>query len=86
MLKQDERPHQKFRLEPGTEQRQIERLHKVKRERNNDEVQRTLNNVRDAATAGQNLMGPIIEAVKTYATLGEICGVLREIYGEYRGV
>lgn len=86
MLKQDQKPAQKFRLDPATEKRQIDRLHKVKRERNNSDVQLALSNVKDAAVAGRNLMEPIIAAVKTYASLGEICGVLREVFGEYRGI
>jgi methylmalonyl-CoA mutase N-terminal domain/subunit len=40
--------------------------------------------VRQAAVAGENLMPAILEAVKAYATVGEICDVLRDVYGEYR--
>lgn len=85
-LRRDEPPMQKFRLDPGTEQRQIERLHKVKRERDNGAVVRALAGVRAAAEQGRNVMPAIIDAVKTYASLGEICGELRAVYGEYRGV
>ncbi len=64
------------------ENRMIEGLKKLKKERNNDEVQRHLAEVRTAAIDGKNLMYPIIEAVRVYATLGEIMGILREVFGQ----
>ena len=66
------------------ERRQIERLRRVRAERDNDAVQRALARLRDAARGDENLMYPILEAVKVYATLGEICGVFREVFGEYQ--
>ncbi|MDH7485201.1 MAG: methylmalonyl-CoA mutase family protein [Anaerolineae bacterium] len=66
------------------ERRQIERLRRVRAERDNSAVQRALARLRDAARGDENLMYPILEAVKAYATLGEICGVFREVFGEYQ--
>jgi methylmalonyl-CoA mutase N-terminal domain/subunit len=47
-------------------------------------VERTLQQVRDDATAGRNVMPGIIDAVKAYATVGELTGCLVEVYGRYR--
>ncbi len=70
----------------GAEERQIANLVKVKSERDNQRVVSTLRQVREGARdENVNLMPVILEAVKAYATLGEICGVLREVFGEYQG-
>lgn len=65
-------------------ERQIARLEKMKAARNNDAVKAALEKLREAAKGTENLMPYLIDAVKTYATLGEICGVLREEFGEYK--
>ncbi len=67
-----------------TAKMQIKKLQIVKRERNKSKVEEALCKLGKAAEKNENLVPPIIEAVKAYATLGEICGVLRNIYGEYR--
>lgn len=65
-------------------ERQIARLEKMKAARDNDSVKAALEKLREAAKGTENLMPYLINAVKTYATLGEICGVLREEFGEYK--
>lgn len=65
-------------------ERQIARLEKMKAARDNDAVKAALKKLREAAKGTENLMPYLIDAVKTYATLGEICGVLREEFGEYK--
>jgi len=72
-----------FRLDEETERRQIERLAEVRAKRNASKVAETLDDVREAALDGSNLVPPILEAVKVYATQGEICDVLREVFGTY---
>jgi methylmalonyl-CoA mutase N-terminal domain/subunit len=72
-----------FRLDEETERRQIEKLRAVKAQRDPSKVAETLDAVRDAAEDGSNLVPPILEAVKVYATQGEICDVLREVFGNY---
>ncbi|HEU4429824.1 MAG TPA: methylmalonyl-CoA mutase family protein [Myxococcota bacterium] len=72
-----------FRLDEETERRQIERLAAVKAKRDAGKVAETLDRVRDAAQSGDNLVPPILEAVKVYATQGEICDVLRDVFGTY---
>ena len=67
------------------EERQIGNLREVKRNRNNQEVMEALKRLRGvAADEKVNLIPVILEAVKSYATIGEICGVLREEFGEYK--
>lgn len=65
-------------------ERQIARLNKMKAGRDNTAVQAALAKLRTAAKGTENLMPYLIDAVKAYATLGEICGVLREEFGEYK--
>ncbi len=66
------------------ERRQRERLARVRRERDNELVAQRLEALREAAQGTENLMPYILDAVRAYATLGEICGVFREVFGEYR--
>jgi methylmalonyl-CoA mutase N-terminal domain/subunit len=66
------------------ERRQIERLKRVRRERDNRVVRERLAALERAARGSENLMPYILDAVREYATLGEICGVFREVFGEYR--
>jgi methylmalonyl-CoA mutase N-terminal domain/subunit len=63
---------------------QIERLQAVKRSRNPAAVKETLRAVEDACRGTQNLMPVVLEAVRAYATLGEVCDVFRKVWGAYR--
>jgi methylmalonyl-CoA mutase N-terminal domain/subunit len=73
-----------LRIEEHVETSQRDKLTKLKRERNNRAVKTKLGDILTAARNDENLMPSIIEAVKEYATLGEICDVFREVYGVYR--
>jgi len=73
-----------LKIDPKVEEEQIARLQKLRRERDNKKVKEMLEKLRVEAEKGVNLMPTIIEAVKAYATLGEICDVLREVYGVYK--
>ena len=66
------------------ERRQVEHLNGVRADRDEAAVEDALATVRDVARGDGNLMPPIIEAVKASATVGEVCGVLREEFGEYQ--
>lgn len=72
------------KLDETAEQRQIAKLKKLRKERDNEKVKITLERLKEAAIEGVNMVEPCIAAVKTYATLGEICRVLRGVYGEYK--
>ncbi len=80
----DEEPKLIFRVDPRAAEVQRERLAELRRERDAAAVKRSLARLRAAAEGDDNLMPPILEAVKSYATLGEICGVLRAVFGDYR--
>ncbi len=73
-----------FELDPSVEKKQTERLKVLRQERNNVEVKKALEEVKQVAATHENIMPVLIEAVKTYATQGEISNALREIFGEYR--
>ena len=64
-------------------ERQLVRLRETKAKRDQTAVTRTLNDLRRAAEAKENLMPSLLQAVKAYATIGEISGVLKSIYGEF---
>jgi len=83
-LRAEEKPIEIFRVDPEVEKRQIERLRQVKDGRDNSQVKETLRRIREVACGEDNLMPPIIEAVKAYATTGEISDTLREVFGEYK--
>ncbi|MWV39681.1 methylmalonyl-CoA mutase family protein [Natrialba sp. INN-245] len=66
------------------QKRQIDHLESVREERDDEAVEATLEALRETARGDENLMPAIIDAVKAYATVGEICTVLREEFGEYQ--
>ncbi len=70
-------------MDPEGERRHLERLNRVRRERDNVETRRRLDDLRRAAEGGENTMPAIIEVVRSYATLGEVTDVLREVFGVY---
>lgn len=81
---EDEEHHtQLLQVDPAVGDRQKAKLNKLKETRDNAAVEKALAKVRKVARSEENIMPCLIEAVKTYATLGEICGVLREEFGEY---
>lgn len=71
---------------PQAEQDQIQRLQALRSRRSQGQVERALAALRQTAQGDGNLMPVIIAAVEAYASLGEICGVLREVFGEYQPV
>ena len=72
-----------LKVDPAVEASQKEKLIKLRAERDNELVDRTLLVLKEKASSEENLMPYILEAVKAYATLGEICNVLRDVFGEY---
>jgi len=81
----EEAPIKTLRVDPAVESKVVERLNLVKRKRDNQKVRDALEQLRvTAREEKENLMPPILEAVKEYATVGEICSALQEVYGEYK--
>jgi methylmalonyl-CoA mutase N-terminal domain/subunit len=71
-------------MDPQGYERQVARLARVRRERDNERVSVTLAALRQAAQGTQNTMPAILDCVRAYVTLGEIMGVFRQVFGEYR--
>ncbi|AFM25644.1 acyl-CoA mutase large subunit family protein [Desulfomonile tiedjei] len=72
-----------LKVDPTVRERQIERLQQIRQQRNNAAVASALSELEKAARSTENVMPPIFKAVKERATLGEICNVLRNVFGEY---
>lgn len=82
----EEKPKDLMRVDPAVEKFQVEKTQNVRSERDNALVEKCLKELKEAAQTDVNLMPIIVNAVKAYATLGEICDVLREVFGEYQAV
>jgi len=81
-IDEEERELEVFEVDPETRTRQIGRLNRIKDERDNKKVKGALDALKKAAIERKNLMPSILDAVRAYATVGEIVGHLKEIYGE----
>jgi methylmalonyl-CoA mutase N-terminal domain/subunit len=81
---EEEAPLRRLKVDPAVWEQQIERLQALRKRRDSEKVQDLLTRLRGTAQGEANLLPIILECVEAYATLGEICGVLREVFGEYR--
>ena len=81
---EEEIPVEVLEIDEELEKLQIEKTNRVKTERDNQRVAECLERVGEACSREQNVMEPLIEAVKANATLQEVCDVYRKVYGEYR--
>jgi len=72
-----------LKIDPEVERKQIERLHKTKRDRDNRKVQEALDGLRKASEGTENVMPHIVKCVKEYASVGEIFDIWRELWGEW---
>ena len=79
----EESPIEILQIDESIAAQQSKRLHDLRANRSNAEVQRRLKSLRAAAAGDENLMPHLYEAVKAYATLGEICDALRAVFGVY---
>jgi len=80
----EEIPIELLKIDPALEERQIQRVRKMKRERNTTTVKDALKKVSEACRSGENLMEPICDAVRKEATVGEISDIFRSEFGVYR--
>jgi len=85
-VQENEPPIEILYIDESAAEKQIAKLAELRRTRDNDAVGRALDRLRAAARTTGNLMPPILEAVRTYATIGEMCDALREVWGEYEEV
>jgi methylmalonyl-CoA mutase N-terminal domain/subunit len=74
-----------LRVDPESERRQLERLTRFKAARDQEAVTSGLEELRATASGEGNLLPPIREALRAGASIGEVCGAMREVFGEYRG-
>ncbi len=85
-VQEDEPPHPILYIDETAAERQIERLERLRKTRDNDRVQRSLDALRRAARGRDNTMYPLLDCVRGYATVGEMCDALRQVWGEYEEV
>jgi len=82
-IEEDLKQTQILKVDPELEKKQKERLKKLKERRDNEKVKKLLNKIKEVAATDENLFPYVLEAVKAYATVGEISNALREVFGEY---
>jgi methylmalonyl-CoA mutase N-terminal domain/subunit len=82
----DEPPFPILYIDESTAERQLARLQELKRTRDNAAVRRSLDALRATARSSRNTMYPLLDCARAYATVGEMCDALREVWGEYEEV
>ncbi len=82
-VQEDGEPIPILYIDDTTANRQLARLEELKKTRDNDRVRRALDALRETARGTGNTMYPLLEAVRAYATVGEMCDALRDVWGEY---
>src|SRR5262245_17936133 len=85
-VQEDEAPHPILYIDESTAEKQLARLAALRRTRDNDAVARSLDALRAAARGHGNTMYPLLDCVRAYATVGEMCDALRQVWGEYEEV
>lgn len=83
-ITEEEIPVTILKVDPEVRRRQVERLKKVKSERDNVKVKNALKNLRKSTEKGENIISATFDAVKVYASIGETSDVFREVFGEYK--
>jgi methylmalonyl-CoA mutase N-terminal domain/subunit len=83
---EDEPPHPILYIDEQAADTQLAQLERLRQTRDNDAVARALDALREGARGTQNLMYPLLDAVRAYATVGEMCDALRDVWGEYEEV
>jgi methylmalonyl-CoA mutase N-terminal domain/subunit len=83
IIPEEERTIEYLRVDPAIEKSQSQKLKKLRKNRDTKKVENALNRLQDTAEGTDNLLYPILSAVEAKATLGEICDVLRLVFGEY---
>jgi len=85
-VQEDEPPHPILYIDESTAERQVAHVQELRKTRDNDRVRRALDTLREAARGSGNTMYPMLDCVRAYATVGEMCDALREVWGEYEEV
>ncbi|HOH54047.1 MAG TPA: methylmalonyl-CoA mutase family protein, partial [Fervidobacterium sp.] len=82
-MEEDVKKREILKVDPELEKKQVERLKKLKERRDNEKVRKSLQKIKEVASTQENLFPYVLEAVKAYATVGEISNALRDVFGEY---
>jgi len=82
-MEEDTKKREILKVDPELEKKQVERLKKLKERRDNEKVRKSLQKIKEVASTQENLFPYVLEAVKAYATVGEISNALRDVFGEY---
>jgi methylmalonyl-CoA mutase, N-terminal domain len=82
-VQENEEPFPILYIDETTAERQVARLEQLRRDRDQDAVARALEQLREAARGSANTMYPMLECARAYATVGEMCDALRDVWGEY---
>jgi len=82
-MEEDVKKREILKVDPELEKKQVERLKKLKERRDNEKVRKSLQKIKEVASSQENLFPYVLEAVKVYATVGEISNALRDVFGEY---
>ena len=85
-VQDDEPAYPILYIDDTAAEKQLARLAELKKTRDNGTVQRSLDALRQAARGRENTMYPLLDCVRAYATVGEMCDALREVWGEYEEV
>ena len=85
-VQEDEAPHPILYIDESTYEKQLARLDDLRKTRDNAQVQRSLEALTHAARGRDNTMYPLLDCVRAYATVGEMCDALRQVWGEYEEV
>jgi len=85
-VQEDEPPTPILYIDETTAERQLARLEELRKTRDNDAVRRSLDALHEAARGTGNTMYPLLDCVRAYATVGEMCDALRDVWGEYEEV
>ncbi len=79
-----EEPIETLKIEPEIEKKQVEKLQAFKKNRDNNRLNKALEELKKTAESGKSVMPMIIKAVKLYATVGDVCNAMKEVFGEYK--
>ena len=75
-----------LKVNPEVEEKQKRRLEKLRNNRDKEKVKKAMSEIRRVSESKENLMPAVLDAVKSYLTLGEICNILKDVFGEYRPI
>jgi methylmalonyl-CoA mutase N-terminal domain/subunit len=80
----EEQTIETLKIEPEIEKKQVEKLQAFKKKRDINGINKALEDLKKTAESGESVLPPIIKALKLYATVGDVCNAMKEVFGEYK--